>query len=101
MNPILNHEELYQQGNFNLAKKADHSGALVGSSTISNAAVNNSERVSGGGEKLEAENEDAVLWADLFSDHFREDRLPPLVKISLLELLQINSASDHTVPTKP
>ena len=118
MDPILNHEELFQQGSFNLTKEGDDSGAVVdGSSNSRNnttatdkSTIDTEKGISGGdphlnhhgGEKeLEVGNEvDSILWADLFGDHLRNERLPPLVKMSLLQLLQINSTSDLTVPTK-
>lgn len=98
--PVLNHEELYRQGRFNGAKNGHSSEALGdringgGSSSSSNSSI--AEVDSGGGSSVcmydggkSSKEDDVELWAELFGEHFRGDRLPPLVKMSLQQLLHL------------
>ncbi len=93
---------MFRQGTLNAAKNGhpckvlgntdnDSSSSSSGSSREdSNAVVdksNSSVCMSDG--KKSSEEEEVELWVDLFGEHFRDDRLPPLVEISLPQLLHL------------
>ena len=94
---------MFRQGTLNAAKNGhpckvlgntDNDSSSSGSSRENSNAVvdkgcssNSSVCMSDG--KKSSEEEEVELWVDLFGEHFRDDRLPPLVEISLPQLLHL------------
>ena len=97
---------MFRQGTLNAAKNGhpckvlgntdnDSSSSSGSSREDSNAVVekgcssNSSVCMSDGKKSSEEKEEEVELWVDLFGEHFRDDRLPPLVEISLPQLLHL------------